>query len=114
MTSTTTGLLPAGFEDLEPFAEVWALPSLNERHAKRVSSTMPELQAFYDAVVPRLEDAISHLDTYPVDDLPEAETRLFWTLCSLSLISFAVDVFKQPKVIDSGDGDIPAVLEPGP
>ena len=42
--------LPADFEDLEPFAD-WALLSESDRYAKRLASTMDELQAFYDAAL---------------------------------------------------------------
>ncbi len=45
---------PADFADLEPFAD-WALPSEGDRYAKRIASSMDELQAFYDAAFPRLE-----------------------------------------------------------
>ena len=33
-----------------------------ERYAKRLASTMDELQAFYDAAFPRLDDAMAYLD----------------------------------------------------
>jgi hypothetical protein len=114
ITEAGTRFLPDEFADLEPFAATWCLGSLNERHRQRLASTMQELQAFYDATAPRIEPAVEYLDQFPVDDLPEDALHLFWLLCSLSIISFAVDVFKQPKVPDSGDGDIPAVIEPGP
>jgi len=41
-------ILPGEFADLEPFVG-WSLPTENERYAKRLSSSMDELQAFYDA-----------------------------------------------------------------
>ncbi len=43
--------LPSDFADLEPFAD-WSLRTESERYAKRLSSTMDELQAFYDACLP--------------------------------------------------------------
>ena len=49
--------LPTAFADLEPFAH-WCLEHEPERYAKRLSSTMDELQAFYDAAFPRLGDAV--------------------------------------------------------
>ncbi len=49
-------VLPADFADLEPFA-AFALETEAERYAKRLASSMDELQAFYDAAFPRLEDA---------------------------------------------------------
>lgn len=114
VTIRGTRLLPEEFADLEPFAATWSLPSLNDRHARRMSGTMQEMQEFYDVAVPRTPAAVDYLDRLSVDDLPEDATRLFWLLCSLSLISLSIDVFKQPKVPDSGDGVIPAVIEPGP
>src|SRR5207302_9519159 len=48
--------LPADFSDLEPFAD-WAIPTERARYAKRLASTMDELQTFYDAALPRLEAA---------------------------------------------------------
>ena len=51
-------LLPPEFSDLEPLVEDWCLDSEPERYAKRLGSTMDEIQAFYDAVMPRAEDAI--------------------------------------------------------
>ncbi len=114
VTIKGTRLLPEAFADLEPYAATWSLPSLNDRHARRMASTMAEMQEFYDVAVPRTPAAVDYLDRLPVDDLPDDATRLFWLLCSLSLVSLSVDVFKQPKVPDSGDGVIPAVIEPGP
>ena len=43
----------------------------SERYAKRLSSTMDELQAFYDAAFPRLEDAMAYLDRFDLNALPE-------------------------------------------
>ena len=62
--------LPAEFADLEPFAD-WCLEFERERYAKRLASTMAEMQAFYDAAFPRLEAAMEHLDQYQLDALPE-------------------------------------------
>ncbi len=52
---------PLKFADLEPFAD-WSLETEAERYAKRLSSTMDELQAFYDDAFPRLADALAYLD----------------------------------------------------
>jgi hypothetical protein len=51
-------LLPPAFSDLEPWVAEWCLDSEPERYAKRLASTMGEIQAFYDAVFPRAEAAI--------------------------------------------------------
>ena len=64
-------LLPPGFADLEPFAKTWCLAGEPERYAKRLASTMDEMQTFYDAVFPRAEEAIAYLDKLPLHDLPD-------------------------------------------
>jgi hypothetical protein len=103
--------LPAEFADLEPFAD-WALPTERERYAKRLSSTMDELQAFYDAAFPRLEDAAAYLEQLPLDALPEDATRLLRLCYSLINVSFPVEAWKQPRVPDSGASSLDVVIEP--
>ena len=104
---------PAEFADLEPFAD-WALPSEDERYDKRIASTMDELQAFYDAAFPRIEDAFTHLDQHPLDALPEPEANLLNLLNALMTASFPVEVWRQPRVPDSGPASRDCVvgLEP--
>ena len=63
MTATS---LPPEFADLEPFAKEWCLASEPERYAKRLASTMHELQAFYDDVFARAEEAIVYLEKFPL------------------------------------------------
>ena len=104
-------ILPADFADLEPFAD-WAIPTERARYAKRMASTMDELQAFYDAAFSRLEDAMAYLDQFAIDELPGDATRLLWLFCALTTVSFPVEVWRQPKVPDSGSSSFDAVLEP--
>lgn len=102
MTTTKTALLPHEFADLEPLAQIWALPDANLRYQRRVQSTMEELQYFYDTVMPRGEEILSYLDQFEMDDLPETALNLGRLLSSLSFASFAVEIFKQPTVPDCG------------
>jgi hypothetical protein len=104
-------LLPAEFADLEPFAE-WAIPTERARYQKRLSKTMDELQAFYDAAFARLDAGASYLEQYDVDDMPDEAKRLVWLFCSLVTVSFPVEVWRQPKVPDSGSTALDAVAEP--
>ena len=104
-------VLPAGFADLEPYA-AWSLATEAERYAKRLASTMDELQAFYDAAFPRLEDMTAYLDALPLDALPADATRLLWLCYSLVNASFPVEVWRQPRVPDSGAAHIDVVVEP--
>ncbi|HMF03864.1 MAG TPA: hypothetical protein VKH17_03545 [Acidimicrobiia bacterium] len=103
--------LPAEFTDLEPFAD-WAIPTERARYAKRLSSTMDELQAFYDTAFPRMDDALAYLGQFSMDALPEDATHLLWLYCALMTVSFPVEVWRQPRVPDSGAASFDAVLEP--
>lgn len=107
----TTSVLPSEFADLEPFAG-WALQGERARYAKRIESTMDELQAFYDAAFPRTQAALEYLDQFPLDELPEDAKHLLWLYCALITVSFPVEAWRQPRVPDSGASSIDAVLEP--
>lgn len=103
--------LPPEFADLEPFAD-WCLPSEGERYAKRLASSMEEMQAFYDAAFPRLPDAMAYLDGFELDDLPEDAHRLLLLNYSLINVSFPIEVWRQARVPDSGAASMDAVHEP--
>jgi hypothetical protein len=104
-------ILPPEFSDLEPFA-AWSLETEAERYAKRLSSSMDELQSFYDAAFPRLESAMAYLDRLELASLPEDATRLLWLYYSLVNASFPVEVWRQPRVPDSGAASMDMVVEP--
>lgn len=97
-----SNLLPGRFEDLEPFID-WALPTERERNNKRIASTMPAIKAFYDAMLPRARAIIAHLENFPVNEMPMHEARLMNLLLSLAEVANAVEIFKQPAVIDGYD-----------
>ena len=103
--------LPTEFADLEPFAD-WALEREAERYAKRLASTMDELQTFYDAAFPRLADATAYLDQLDLNALPGDASRLLWLCYSLVNVSFPVEVWRQPRVPDSGAATMDVVVEP--
>lgn len=115
MTATTdpsiTKGLPAEFGDLAQFSD-WILATEPERYAKRLASTMPEMQAFYDATFPRLQDALDYIERYDWNDLPDEACNLFHLLQSLVMASFPVEVWKQARVPDSGAAYLDIVGEP--
>ena len=110
--TVTTQTLPAGFESLERFVVDWALPTRDERYAMRLSKTIGELGEFYDAVAPLAEQGISHLNQFDLDALPEPEHRLLLLLYSMILVSYAVNIFKQNRIPDSGAAFFEMVAEP--
>jgi len=107
-------LLPPDFAELEPYAASWCLATEPERWAQRLRSSMDELQAFYDACFPRAEEAIADCDRFPLDALPGEAERLLQLLHSLLMVSYAVEVWRQPEVIHCGSARIDRVLEPRP
>jgi len=110
----TSSLLPPEFAELEPFASTWCLPTERERFAKRMASTMDELQAFYDAALPRAEDAIAYCDKFPLDDMPADAERLLQLVYSLIMASFPVESWRQPHIPDSGAAYLDLLIEPIP
>src|SRR3546814_9993379 len=64
-----------------------------------ISSRMEDLQLFYDLLAPRINEALDHLDQFPVDQpLPPAEEALYRLTLGLSEVAAAVEVYHQPEV----------------
>ena len=106
-----TNVLPTDFADLEPFTD-WCLATEAERYAKRLSSSMDQMQEFYDAAFPRLDAAMAYLDSFELDSLPDDAGQLLLLCYSLINVSFPVEVWRQARVPDSGAASMDAVLEP--
>jgi hypothetical protein len=90
---------PLNFADLARWAN-WALANEAERSAKRQASTMEEIDAFYTAMVTRLDDIFGHLDQHSLDDLPPDSISLMLLTLSLAEVAPAVEQFRQPAVTD--------------
>jgi hypothetical protein len=92
----------------EPFADlahylVWSLPTERERSAKRQASTMAEINAFYQAMLPRMEAVLSYLAQYPLEHIPPDVQRLFYLALALAEIAPAVENYGQPSVVEGYD-----------
>jgi len=109
-----TALLPDTFVEFEPFAPEWCLATETERYAKRLASSMGELQAFYDKFFPRLEEAIEYCDQFPLEELPADALHLLRLIYSLVMVSMAVELFHQPKAVNAADAQLERVTEPRP
>jgi len=107
-------LLPPEFSDLERFAKDWCLTSEPERYAKRLASTMDEMQAFYDALFPRAQEVIAYLEKFPLHELPDDAGRLLHLLYSLIMVSFPVEIWRQPYLPDTGTSSFELNDEPVP
>jgi hypothetical protein len=104
--------LPKAFTDLEPFVADWALPTRAQRYAARLAKPYDELVTFYDAIAPRAEEAIAYLNGLDINELPDDAERLLQLLYSMILVSYAVNVFKQNRIPDSGSAFFEMVAEP--
>ena len=107
-------MLPAEFSDLEPFAATWCLATERERFAQRLTVPMDEMQAFYDAVTARYEDAMAYCDKFPIDDMPNDVKNLMHLLYSMIMVSFPVESWGQGRVPDTGSAYLDLLVEPGP
>jgi hypothetical protein len=97
-TRNTPQTLPAGFEDLEIFVDDWALATETERMKKRWSSSMEEIRALYDAMVPRIEAVLDYLDQRDIKAYSEPEQRLMLLALSLAEATSAVETYNEPGV----------------
>ena len=107
-------MLPGDFADLEPFASRWALATEPERWAARMSSTMPDMQAFYDAMLPRVPEALTYCDRFSLDDMPDDAARLLQLVYSFVIVSFPVELWGQPHVPDTLGTSFDRISEPLP
>ena len=107
-------LLPAEFSELEPFARRWCLATERERWAMRLSSSMEELQAFYDAVFPRVTEAMAYCDRFPLEAMPEEAADLLRMVYSFVIVSFPVELWRQPYVPDTLGTAFDRLSEPLP
>lgn len=100
----TDTVLPKSFEPLEPLVAGWALPTQNTRQHHRIHASRGELRAFYEAMLPRIEDILEYVDRYPLGQLPPDASRLFWLALSLAEVAPHIELYGgNPKVPYSFD-----------
>jgi hypothetical protein len=105
--------LPVQFQELNSFSEGWALATERERNARRRSSTMEEIQRFYEAMLPRMDEIINYLNQYPLDAMPADAKRLFYLALSFMEVSPSVELFKEPDETGAFEATRFQIIEPG-
>ncbi len=55
---------------------------------------------------------MEYLDQYELNALPADATQLLWLCYSLVNVSFPVEVWRQPRVPDSGAASMDQIVEP--
>ena len=95
--------LPEQFRDLQSWAQFWALRTEAKRHARRLESTIDELRAFYDAMMPRIDGILAYLSEFQLENLTPESDRLLLLTFALAEIAPAVELYGQPEVPNGYD-----------
>lgn len=86
------GLLPAGFEPLEPFLDYWAVAGEAARAEARSHASDEDRGRFYNACLPLMQEALSYLDGKQIESLDEPDARLMRLMLSLANVFHSVEV----------------------
>ncbi|MFZ3223352.1 MAG: hypothetical protein WA142_09690 [Rugosibacter sp.] len=98
-----TKKLPKNFSSLGIFTDKWLLPSEAERHQTRLTTKLDELTIFYDAMLPRMEDIITHLNGFDLQKLDDENQNLLQLSLSFIEVSTSIEFFKASTVPDGFD-----------
>jgi hypothetical protein len=88
----------SNFDDLKDIINIWGLETPHQRLQKRSSSSLPELRAFYDRIVPRLEDILNFLNQFPLHGIPEEYKKLGYTALATLEVDDAINLWKRPTL----------------
>ena len=92
----STGL-PTPFQDLEPYID-WAKPTMNERLSKRLASTFEDVTVYYNAMLPRIEDVLTYLNQYPLNQMPADAARLMNLALSFAETITCVEYYRSTRI----------------
>ena len=62
-----------------------------------VNTSMAQILAFYDAILPLADQALAHIERFPLDQLPDDAARLMRLLLALTQAAIAVEYHGQPR-----------------
>ena len=90
--------LPSGFDDLSEWGE-WDLETMAERSHKRASSTIEDLQSFYEVMLAQMDEVLNYLVTVPMsEDMKPEDISLLNLSKSMAEIAPAVEQFFEPTI----------------
>jgi hypothetical protein len=90
--SADKGLLPSGFEALEPFVESWAVEGAAHRAQRRLVVGAAEQVAFFNAAQELLPAGLAYLDGKLLSQFDAKEQRLMNLFLSLAHVAQAVEI----------------------
>ncbi len=64
-------------------------------------SSIEELRAFHDAIVPRLKELIDFLNTFPVQEIPQQYRPLSYAVLAALATDDAVHIWRRPTLTRS-------------
>lgn len=91
------------FADLKPFVDAWGLDTAAKRLEKRTGSTLEDIEAFYRAIVPRLEEIVEFLNTFPVEQIPAEHLPLSHAALAALEIDDPVNLWRRPNLKMAAD-----------
>lgn len=87
----TTRSLPEAFKDLERLTAEWALTNERDRLEKLANTSISDLRAFYDAMLPRAASARDYLIGRPIDALAADSETLFHLLMTFVETAYPIE-----------------------
>lgn len=91
------------FSELDHYVSVWGLATIEERIARRATSTIEEMQEFHNALVQRLNEIIKFLNQFPLDEIPTEYLPLKYTVLSLLQVDRPVNKWKKVLLDEACD-----------
>ena len=71
---------------------------MDARRDRRIASSMENIEAFYEAMLPRMDAVLDHLAATPMDALDAQSEALMNLALSLAEVAPAVEQFMEPTV----------------
>jgi len=100
----------SAIDAIKSFLEDWAGATAAERVAKRTSSSMEEINAFYDAMLPWMEEILVYLNQYALEEIPDEAQDIANAALAMCEVDNPVR-WKEPEL--SSGFDVRAMLEKG-
>lgn len=82
---------------------MWALPTMQERRQRRLTSTLDELKDFHAAMLPHLEALIEFLNQFPVDNIPKEYQPLTWLALAMCEVDDPVSKWRSVTLDEALD-----------